>query len=274
MPPAGEPRQDRHTDAMQHHRASWEHHARTRTDAATARTRRHPPVVAVFATVALLVSVALNAAARAQTLSVDEVLTAIETTAAALDDVSFMVVGTVFDEVGQRIAIEIEAQLMPNDLAANLYIVQPAALADNQLVIDGEVLRNYTYLTNQVSVFDRDDPDALGGLLPEAAGATIDLNLARVFANWDASLDSVEPSPAGDRYTIRFDTRDPDGQIHHVLTTVVRGEWLPVRLVFYLNETDVLADLEFVDMVRDQGLTRTEVVYIPEDAETIDRRRR
>lgn len=211
-------------------------------------------------------------AARAQTLGLDEVLTAIETTAAALEDVSFVVEGHLLDEVGQRLSVEIEVTALPNVPAASLYIVQPDALADNQVVIDGDVIRNYTYLTNQVSVFRADDPAALGGLVPEAAGATIDLNVGRVFANWDAEIESVDTAGGDERYTLRFDNRDPDGQIHHVLATVTRGVWLPERLVFYRDETEVFADLRFVDMVRDQGLTRAEVTYLPEDAEVIDRR--
>jgi outer membrane lipoprotein-sorting protein len=227
----------------------------------------------VCAAAATSVLLLMASTARAQPLEVDQVLRAIQERTAALEDITFVLEGELLDEVGQRIAVEVEVMAMPNVPAASLYIVQPDALADNQVIIDGDVIRNYTYLTNQVSVFHAEDPDALGGLFPEAAGATVDLDVGRVFQGWDASIESVEPAGDGERYVIRFDNLDVDAQIHHVLATIVAETWLPERLAFYRSDTELFADLRFVDVVLDQGLTRADVTYLPEDAEVIDRRR-
>jgi hypothetical protein len=211
--------------------------------------------------------------ARGQALEVDQVLRSITEETSALGDISFVLEGTLIDEAGQRIAVELEVMAMPNVRAASIYIVQPDALADNQVIIDGDVIRNYTFLTNQVSLFHADDPDALGGLFPEAAGATVDLDLARVFQGWDASIEAVETVEGGERYVIRFDNLEMGADIHHVLATVTADPWLPVRLVFYRSDSEVFADLAFVDVVVDQGLTVEDVTYLPDDAEVIDRRR-
>jgi hypothetical protein len=40
---------------------------------------------------------------------------------------------------------------IPGIPAAGLYILQPDAIADNQIVVDGDVVRSYTFLTNQVA---------------------------------------------------------------------------------------------------------------------------
>jgi hypothetical protein len=42
----------------------------------------------------------------------------------------------------------------PPSRPIGLYILQPDAIADNQIVVVGDEVRNYTFLTNQVSLFD------------------------------------------------------------------------------------------------------------------------
>jgi outer membrane lipoprotein-sorting protein len=228
-------------------------------------------LVTAFALASVLLMMATTA--RAQALDVQEVLDRVRDSSRALQDVSFLIVGTLIDEAGQRIAVEIEVMALPGVPAASLYIVQPDALADNQVVIDAEAVRNYTFLTNQVSVFDADDPNALGGLFPEAANATIDLDLGRVFEGFRATLLEVEETGSGTQYVLRFDNLDPAAQIHHVVAVVVADDWMPRSLAFYHTETSLLGEIEFVDVVKDQGLTLADVTYLPEDAEVIDRRR-
>ena len=265
---------------MSHRRHASAHRAARPPETTTAPKPR-PSVKALHLAAALLVCAAaatsvlllMASTARAQPLAVDQVLRAIQERTAALDDIAFMVEGELHDEAGQRIAVEIEVMAMPNVPAASLYIIQPDALADNQVIIDGDLIRNYTYLTNQVSVFHADDPDALGGLFPEAAGATVDLDLGRVFQGWEPSVESVESGLGGERYVIRFENLELGADIHHVLATVDADDWMPLRLVFFRSETAMFADLRFVDVVRDQGLTREFVTFLPDDAEVIDRRR-
>jgi hypothetical protein len=243
------------------------------------RTTRHPAAPAAAApwraaplgslllalTLALLVAVQ----ARAQDLDVSQVLRAVEERVSTIVDVEFVLAGVIIDEAGQRLQVEVEVMAIPAIPAVSLYIVQPDALPDNQVIIEGDVLRNYTFLTNQVSVFRADDPNALGGLLPEAAGATVDLDLGRVFEGWNARIDAFE----GGAYVVRFDNRELGALIHHVLATIDATTWLPARLVFYRSDEDVFADLRFTEMSLDQGLLVEDVTYLPEDAEIIDRRR-
>ncbi|CAN5831305.1 outer membrane lipoprotein carrier protein LolA [soil metagenome] len=228
-------------------------------------------MVCAAATTSVLVLMASTV--QAEGLDASQVLRAIEERTGALNDLTFLLEGEIRDEAGQRIAVEIEVMAMPNLPAASLYIIQPDALADNQVVIDADEIRNYTFLTNQVSVFHADDPDALGGLFPEAAGATFDLDVGRVFQGWDVSIVSVEAGPDGEVYELRFDNLAAEAPIDHVLASIDADTWLPFRLVFFRDGDQLFADLRFVDMVVDQGLTRAEVTFLPDDAEVIDRRR-
>jgi outer membrane lipoprotein-sorting protein len=261
-----------HTDAMSHRRTLRAPRvARALPVARRSGGAALELVGALLAVMAAAVAVLLvvAATARAQDLDAPHVLEALAQRTAELGDIEFVLAGELFDEAGQRIAVEIEVMAMPNATVASLYIVRPDALADNQVIIDGDVIRNYTYLTNQVAVFHAHDPNALGGLFPEAAGATVDLDLGRVFDQWAVEVESID----GVRYVLRFENPDPAAVMRTVRATINSEVWLPARLVFYRDGDAVLADLRFVDMVVDQGLTREEIVYLPADAEVIDRRR-
>ena len=227
----------------------------------------------VAAAAVAVVLILMSTTARAEPLSAEAVLSELEARTERLQDITFVLEGELRDEAGQRIAVEIEVMAIPAPAAASLYIIQPDALADNMMVVTETEVRNYTFLTNQVAVYDIDDPDAFGGLLPGDEVFVLDLDLGSVFAGWDVRIEQVEAGSAADVYTLRFDNRDPGAVIHHVTAVIDGGAWLPLRLTFYANETELFADLHFTAVEVDTGLDAAEVTWIPTDAEVLDRRR-
>src|SRR5690606_7443853 len=124
-------------------------------------------------------------AAAQEALPVETVLDNVTTAATELEDGAFLLTGRVIDADGTEFPLEIEIQVMPQLNLASAYIVQPDALADNQIVLDGDSVYSYSFLTHQVTVFDADDPDALGGRLPageDGATANRPLGLRQVTA--------------------------------------------------------------------------------------------
>lgn len=227
-------------------------------------------VVAAAVTAALLL---IASTARAEPLDAETVLGELEARLERLQDISFVLEGDLLDEVGQRIALEIEVLAIPSLPAASLYIIQPDALADNMIVVTGDEIRNYTFLTNQVAVYDADDPQALGNLFPEGEAFVLDLDLGSVFAGWEASVDQVEAGPQGERYTLRFTNLDPAANVRTAIAEIDAGDWLPLRLVFYANADERFADVRLVMVEVDTGLDAAEVTWLPDDAEVLDRRR-
>lgn len=227
--------------------------------------------IALAAVAAALLLVASTA--RAQPLSAQEVLDALEQRAATLRDIAFVLEGELRDESGQRYAVEVEVLAIPRLQVASLYIIQPDALADNMVIVAGDEVRNYTFLTNQVALYDIDDPDAFGGLVQGGESLALDLDLASVFAGWEVRIAAHDAGSEGDVYTLRFDNLDPLAMIHHAIVVLDASEWLPLRLAFYTSEEERFADLRLIGVEVDSGLDADEVTWVPSDAEVLDRRR-
>lgn len=228
------------------------------------------------AALALFATLALVFAPHARAQDVDTVLDNITEAARALDDVSFLLEGKLVNSDGTTFTLEVDILAMPPLNLASAYIIQPDALADNIIVMDGPAVYNYTFLTNQVMIFDADDPDALGGLLPmseDGASANIDFDLGRIFEGYEASIAEVFDGPHGETYRLRFTNVDPDATILDVEAEVPSADWLPRKLVFMQADGHVLAELNAEQLETNVGLDPEQVRELPDDAEVIDNRR-
>ena len=219
----------------------------------------------------------LTPLAFAQDLSADDVLANLEERSTTLQDASFLLTGTIYDADGQEIALEVDAQFIPGEELARATFYQPDALADNFIVADGDVVYNYLFVTNQVTILDASDPEALGGLIPEGSTeGTVNLtpNLGRFFSsdNWEPSVEGFEETEGGNVYRMRFANLDDGANLEYVEATILDGEWLPQTMTFVQRSGDPLAELQFSDYALDTGLDPAELREIPADAERIDER--
>lgn len=240
------------------------------------RVRR--PTAALRPLLALLLTLAALTlpTAVAQSPDVDTVLANITQAARQLDDASFLLTGKLINADGTTITLEVDVQAIPPLSLANAYIIQPDALADNMIILDGNAVYNYTFLTNQVMVFDADDPDALGGLLPAGEdGATnnISFDLGTIFEGYVATIAEVVQGPEGETYRLHFANKDPQATILDVDAEVPSADWLPRRLVFMQADGHVLAELNAEQLQVNSGLDPAALRDLPSDAEVIDNRR-
>lgn len=249
-----------------------------------ARLRRPPSSAAPLRWLLALLLVGLAAApALAQEdaaldLDAEGVLERLQQRAEALQDASFLLTGRIVDPDGTEIPLEVEVAIIPEGRAASAYFLQPDALTDNQIVWDDEAVYNYVYLTNQVTVFDAGDPDALGGLLAQQASEAdpsefeLSLDLAEVFDGYDVTLVETVETPVGPAYRLRFDNIDTEANIDHVVADVVAGAWYPYTVEFFQAAERPLATLVIEGFEADTGLDRADVTYLPDDAEVFDER--
>lgn len=243
------------------------------TAARQARFSLMPAALTLLAVLAMLIVTS----ARAQDgQDVDAVLANITEAARALEDASFLLEGKLVNSDGTTFTLEIDILTVPPQNLASAYILQPDALADNIIVMDGPAVYNYMFLTNQIMVFDADDPDALGGLLPtgeDGATANFNFDLGAIFAGFDASIVEVFEGEFGETYRLQFSNKDPSAAILDVTALVPSSDWLPRTLVFLQADGHVLAELHATDLQVNMGLDPEFVRELPSDAEIIDNRR-
>ncbi len=227
-------------------------------------------------TILTLLALFAFAAVSAQDLNADEILERLERKAEATQDASTLVTGSLYDSDGTEIPLEVDVQFVADEQLTRAEFYQPDALADNFVVVDGDAVYNYLYVTNQVTILNASDPDALGSLFPEVEdevegsfNATPDVS--RLFNGWDATVEGYGESPAGNAYRLRFDGVN-EGPIDHVNAVIIDGEWLPYSLEFVQGDGSVLANLTFEDYTVDSGLNPEELRLIPPDAEVFDDR--
>ena len=204
----------------------------------------------------------------------DALLDEVTAAAEAIEDAAFLLTGHLTDADGTRIALELEMQIIPGERVASAYVLQPDALADNIIVLDGDVVYNYTFLTNQVTVFDADDPDALGGLFgggsEEAFEFTFDLQ--ELFSGYEATVVGPVETEAGDATLLRLDNRAEGVAVARVDATILDATSLPTRLELFGEGGNRIAELVVENLRTDVGLDPADVTYLPEDAEIIDER--
>ncbi len=228
-------------------------------------------------TLALLAALLVAATAGAQQPDVSTILDNMKSAANAIKDASFTLTGKLVDADGTVLPLNVDVQAIPPKHLASAYINQPDALADNQIVLDGNVVKNYTFLTNQITLFDANDPDALGGLLPTSNGGKgspeLTFDLTKIFQGFDASIKDVKTENGTKTYVIDFANKDPKASIAHVEATVPSSDWLPRQLVFLQKGGHLVADLNVKNLKLDQGLDPKKVAYLPKDAQVIDNRK-
>lgn len=224
----------------------------------------------------LVASGMVSSGALAQDLDAQAVLDNVQTTFEALEDMTFLLTGALVDPDGTEIALEIEVALVPAARVASAYIIQPDALADNIIVWNDRAVYNYIYLTNQVTIFDADDPDALGGIfgtdLSENEDFEVTLDLGEVFDGFEATIEEYVDTPVGPAYLMRFVNLQEDASIVTATAQIVDGEWYPYALTLFGRNDAVLANLVFENVETDVGLAPEAVTYVPDDAEVIDER--
>ena len=209
----------------------------------------------------------------AQDLTKDEILSNLEDTAANLVDATFLLTGKLIDADGTEFPLEIDVQVIQDLQLLRADFYQPDALADNFILVDGDSLYNYIYLTNQATLLNATDPDALGGIFGSSDGAVeFSLNIESLFDGWELNVLGYEESPEGPVYSLEFVNLDSDVVINRVEGRILDGVWLPYNMLFFGSEGQLLSELIFNDFVTNMGLNADDVRELPDGVEILDER--
>ncbi|MFC3721620.1 outer membrane lipoprotein carrier protein LolA [Deinococcus metalli] len=205
---------------------------------------------------------ALAGTGHAQTAQ--DIVNKVDATQRAAKDVSFRLAGTAtLDTASQK--IDVLVKTIP---AQNLIRVQfnaPDALADNIVVADKTEVRQYLYLTNQVTVTSAKkaaDSAGLTGLDFTQLG-----NTASMLSNYTVKL--LGTTGAAGKRVFQLEATPKSGDSSRTLVWITEAGWRPTRLQVTDGAGKTLADMTVSAFKTNAGLTAAALRQLPKDAEVI-----
>jgi outer membrane lipoprotein-sorting protein len=204
--------------------------------------------------------------------------TILQATSEAVQDIrdaSLTLQGTLTGPDGSLTEVDAEVLARTEPQAVSVYVYAPAALADNILAFDEDTLYDYAFITNQLTLSDLDDPDALGGPFggfdPQMLTQTLDVGDALSAWEGEVLAQGVE-TPRGPATRLAFTNPESGADVARVEVEIVDADRLPYRIVFRPQDGGMLGELRLLNLEINQGLTRDDVLAFPPDAQVIDER--
>lgn len=211
----------------------------------------------------LLTLALLAPTAGAQTAQ--DILKNVDAAQKAARDVSFRLSGTAsLQSEGQKIDLTLKS--LPAQGVARLQFSAPDALADNIVVTSRSEIRQYLFLTNQITVTPikkAAESAGLGGLdFTQLSNATTLLN--------QYTVKLVGTSTVGGKKVYQLEATPKNANsTDRARVWITEAGWRPTRLQLVGNGNKVLADLTISNYKINSGLTAAGLTTLPRDAQII-----
>ncbi|WP_221090364.1 outer membrane lipoprotein carrier protein LolA [Deinococcus aquaedulcis] len=204
---------------------------------------------------------ALLPVAGAQTAQ--DILAKVDAAQKAAKDVSFRLSGTAaLDSSTQKIDMTIKA--IPAQSVARVQFAAPDALADNVVVADKNEVRQYLYLTNQITVTSTKKA-------ADAAGFGFDFtqlsNTATLLSGYNVKLLGTSGAAGARQYQLEATAKSGGGDRTRVWIT--EAGWRPTRIQVLSSAGKTVADLNVSNYRVNSGLTPAALRALPKDAQII-----
>ena len=217
-------------------------------------------------TSALALTLLSTGATLAQTFTAADIIGKLDAAQKTARDLSFRLSGTgSFDGSAQK--IDLSVQSIPAASLARVVFAAPDALADNIVVVDRTEVRNYLYLTNQITVTSA--AKAAG-----QAGVTgLDFsqisNFSALLKNYDVKLISTTGAAGSRLYGLEGASRVAGTNDGKARFFVSEAGWRPTRVQLLDSAGKVTADLNVSNYKLNSGLSAARLKTLPKDAEII-----
>ena len=180
----------------------------------------------------------------------------------AAKDVSFRLSGNAsFDSAAQKIDLTVKA--IPAQSLARVQFMAPDALADNVIVADKTEIRQYMYLTNQITVTSAQKAADQAGLGLDFTQLT---NTASMLARYNVKLLGATGTAGKRMYQLEATPRTGGSDSSRVWIT--EAGWRPTRIQL-LSGGKTIADLTVSSYKVNSGVTATAIRQLPKDAQII-----
>ena len=205
----------------------------------------------------------LNAAS-AQTAA--DILNKLDTAQKSVKDLSFRLAGTATLD-GSPQKIDLKVQSIPASALARVVFAAPDALADNILVVNKSEVRNYLYLTNQVTVTSTSKAAGNAGMT--GLDLTQVSNFSSFLKAYDVKLVATSGAAGSHLYTLEGTPKTSGVNDGKARVFVSEAGWKPTRLQLLDSAGKLMADLNISDYKTNSGLTAARITQLPKDAEVI-----
>lgn len=200
----------------------------------------------------------------AQAQSAQDIINKVDATQKAAKDVSFRLSGNAtFESSLQKIDLTIKS--IPAQNLARIQFVAPDALADNIVVADNKEVRQYMFLTNQITV------TALGKAASNAGFSNFDLtqlsNTSSILSKYNVKLLGTTGS-AGSR-VFQLEATAKDGGTDKARVWITEAGWRPNRIQLVDKGGKTVADMTISNYKTNSGLSAATLRNLPKDAQIV-----
>lgn len=207
----------------------------------------------------------LSLAGVADAQSAQDILTRVDNAQKSAKDVSFRISGTAALESAAR-KVDFTVRAIPAQNLARLQFAAPDALADNVVVADKNEVRQYLFLTNQVTVTPLSKASqgaGLGGL-----DFTQFSNTASLLKGYDVKLLGTSGAAGSRVYQLEATPRT-GGSTDRTRVWITEAGWRPTRVQLVSTAGKTVADLTISAYKTNSGLSAATLRTLPKDAQVI-----
>ena len=195
--------------------------------------------------------------------SAQDILNRVDSAQKNVKDLSFRLSGSANMDSGKQ-TIDLTVKAIPAQSLARIQFAAPDALADNVVVADRKEVRQYLFLTNQITVMPLDKATTQSGL------GNIDFtklsNPATLLAGYDVKLLGTS-GRAGQR-TFQLEAQAKGGSKDSTRVWITEAGWRPTR-VQLLSSGKTLADLTVSNYKTNSGLSAASLRQLPKSAQIV-----
>lgn len=200
----------------------------------------------------------------AQAQTAQDILKSIETAQTKAKDISFRLVGSVnVEKESQKFDLLIKS--IPDQNLARLQFMAPDAFADNIVVADAKEVRQYMFLTNQITVTPVKKAAADAGII--GMDFTQFGNTSKMLSQFDVKLLGKEV--VGGINIFKLEAKPKDSKGDKSLIWISEKGWRPTRIQVIDQKGKTLANLRLQNFKTNSGLTSTKLKKLPKSARVI-----
>lgn len=215
-----------------------------------------------------LITLTVIGVASAQAPSAEEIIAKVEEQQKNAKDLSFRAVGKISaQDVQQKLDFIVKS--LPAKNLVRVQFMAPDSLADNVLVVDKKEIRQYLFLTNQITVTSLDKASSDFGL------SSLDFsqmgNTSKLLKGYNTKVTASKKSGSATLYQITASAKSSgsSNSSEKIKVWVSSKGWQPTQITVVDSKNKPLISLQIRNYKMNSGLTAAKLRLLPKNAQVI-----